>query len=1099
MDPDLSSADGLWLPAYDLLLERTQSLPGHAQGPTSPSGALLAAAQGADQEASNAAAAIMDALVCKTKVGKGAAGDVFLGQLFGEDVAVKVVMGPVMGSGTRKVRQAWLREKRTALVLRRRPHRNCLRYFAAFEAPVDSQDGNISEGDGVIIMERGSALQVPIGPREAPTEPIVWSPEQRPEHALRAGQVLVSLTNALAHLHCTVKTIHRDVKPDNALQVKESEGKRARICLCDFSAARTQLYHLQRASTTRHIGTMGYLAPEMHERSITYCSRVDMWSLGCTALTFFNDGRAASAIRRSYINLAHVLEFKRGDNDKVMNAYKETDGVIANSLKEMMPEESGPVAALREVLILCLRADPAQRPSTAGLLRSPQLLKLAELVGEAVDNLGSADMLEDLLEDEVEKSVAAADLIQDLLERFGHEGTPETQRLEAGPLGMLRDRMHRALEEKDVFSAELLSCWLHLLRRCPEASVVEADRDKARTLLHAIVQNQSPEDLLELLEDHCEDEEVKTQSTVEEDWGADISNGSVLSSIIDQRDEDGYTALQLASMEAKSPHICLRLLELGADVNVVDSEGLTPIMRCAMKGYELPPERRTDILLVLRAFGAEVPNQLKFEVAQKRFFSASMREALMLSPEKAKERVKGWSEELRKAKRLRRLCDVQCMNDSDMLDMRKKQSAPAVPSTANFETEDVSSQVKELMQQPSIATLRNQLDTAVDAVISKGKAGLRANASEPARESANKPALEPVECDAETRPSTPMLPPLDTLPVLRPGSDSRPATEDPEKEASHTGEDEPSKKEATAPELLRSVTDKQEDDLKEYLLATSHNHMMTAFRLCDRKGKHRVTAEEFARMLEHAIPGTDSEHLRRRLRRRWERGMDFRAFSTWIRTPSTQGQGAAASSSSRRSASAERVPEALPHGSVGASSSSRPGSSRTGSKGRSSPPTQTAPSSMRPVRTAPSSMRPPSGSRSISSRTALRTEKPKTSKRLSGAGLRGSQEATARLQGHLLQLFHLLDGDNDGALTNEEFVLAQTKVAEASGSFDEETFALSAMEAFEEADANGNDMIELEEWLAWSLGTFVPAIPLSKDMLISRLSVMLASMSAPAG
>jgi len=129
----------------------------------------------------------------------------------------------------------------------------------------------------------------------------------------------------------------------------------------------------------------------------------------------------------------------------------------------------------------------------------------------------------------------------------------------------------------------------------------------------------------------------------------------------------------------------------------------------------------------------------------------------------------------------------------------------------------------------------------------------------------------------------------------------------------------------------------------------------------------------------------------------------------------------------------------------------------------------------------------------------LRTEKPKTSKRLSGAGLRGSQEATARLQGHLLQLFHLLDGDNDGALTNEEFVLAQTKVAEASGSFDEETFALSAMEAFEEADANGNDMIELEEWLAWSLGTFVPAIPLSKDMLISRLSVMLASMSAPAG
>ena len=89
--------------------------------------------------------------------------------------------------------------------------------------------------------------------------------------------VMRQLLRALLFLHDEAGVTHRDIKLDNILL--PSELDHAMIKLSDFglSAAGTSSTS---PSMTHPCGTLLYAAPELMERSPSYCNKVDMWSSG---------------------------------------------------------------------------------------------------------------------------------------------------------------------------------------------------------------------------------------------------------------------------------------------------------------------------------------------------------------------------------------------------------------------------------------------------------------------------------------------------------------------------------------------------------------------------------------------------------------------------------------------------------------------------------------------------------------------------------------------------------------------------------------------------------------------------------------------------
>jgi len=488
-----------------------------------------------------------------------------------------------------------------------------------------------------------------------------------------------------------------------------------------------------------------------------------------------------------------------------------------------LPEETGPVAALREVLLLCLQANPVQRPSATTLLRSPELRALSECVGVAVDMPAEDTGLE---EDEVEKSVAVADLIQSLLERFGQHGS-EGSSLESNTLDLLRDRLHRSLEEQDKSSAELLGCWLHFVRSCPQVGLESPDLLTQRTLLHALVQSHSSDSLLEILENHCEGQ-----------------NSDSLSSMVNVKDEHGRGALALAASQGMSPHVCLRLLELGASVEELDDDGESPMMKCLKQGFERPGERRRDIITVLLAYGAKVPEQ-----AKGRRLSYPMQDVLKQNQVNAQRQAQIWSQELLSARQLRsKLRAFAACGDCE------EDSFPASSLGSVDECRDLQDEFQGADSQPSTRP------SSAGSSSSTLAAGSGLSAAMALRKAAGPGAAVAAE--------------FEILPQPAAG------------EALCTSADhEQENLEPLA--LSRFTTDYQEDALKTYLIKSSHNHDRTAFKICDKRGKSEVTAQEFARLLQDILPGADADRLRRRLQQRWSKGVSFRPFSTWLRSPST--------------------------------------------------------------------------------------------------------------------------------------------------------------------------------------------------------------------
>lgn len=247
-------------------------------------------------------------------------------------------------------------------------------------------------------------------------------------------------------------------------------------------------------------------------------------------------------------------------------------------------------------------------------------------------------------------------------------------------------------------------------------------------------------------------------------------------------------------------------------------------------------------------------------------------------------------------------------------------------------------------------------------------------------------------------------------------------------------------------DLVRSVTD-QEDALKEHLLRRAGNHAGTAFRFAATSGSttgsarvsvSKVSVDQLMHELREVLPGIDETDIRRRFCERWARGVGYREFEKWLKSPSNSTVAA------RRQL-------------VGSGRSERRHSTR----------------------------RPPAGE--ISAEHA--------------AGLRGAEAHTARLRAALLKVFKSVDSDCDGIVSEEEFMRAQQIFLDSvqcdgieDGDCDAITSAERTLVAYAVADLKKDGILEEDEWLEWTMEHMVPYVKSTKLKIAKHLEYTLSGL-----
>ncbi|XP_071706507.1 L-type lectin-domain containing receptor kinase VII.1 [Rutidosis leptorrhynchoides] len=190
-------------------------------------------------------------------------------------------------------------------------------------------------------------------------------------------KILKDVANGIFYLHegWESKVLHRDIKSSNVLLDKEMNAK-----LGDFGLARMH-QHGQVATTTRVVGTAGYLAPEVI-RTGRASTQTDVFSFGILILEVMCGKRP---IKEGSIPLVNwVTEMMQ--NDKLVYAVDErltgTDGLD--------PEE---VEMVLHMGLLCAHPDAKSRPTMRQVVKALELRNKNE-----VDDVEGDDMDVYLLE-----------------------------------------------------------------------------------------------------------------------------------------------------------------------------------------------------------------------------------------------------------------------------------------------------------------------------------------------------------------------------------------------------------------------------------------------------------------------------------------------------------------------------------------------------------------------------------------------------------------------------------------------------------------------------------------------------------------------------
>ncbi|KAH7662209.1 Non-specific serine/threonine protein kinase protein [Dioscorea alata] len=261
----------------------------------------------------------------ENKLGQGGFGSVFKGTLRdGREIAVKRLSA---GSGQ------GIEELKNELVLvAKLQHRNLVRLL------------------GVCLEEQEKMLVYEYVPNKSLDTILFDSVKSEQLDWGRRYKIISGIARGLLYLHedSQLKIIHRDLKASNILLDEEMNPK-----ISDFGLARLFGCDQTGGTTSRVVGTFGYMAPEYVMRG-QYSAKSDIFSYGVLVLEILT-GRKNS----------NFLESEQADDLLSYTWEHWLRGTISEILDPSLGDHWPRSEALRciQIGLLCVQEDPANRPS----------------------------------------------------------------------------------------------------------------------------------------------------------------------------------------------------------------------------------------------------------------------------------------------------------------------------------------------------------------------------------------------------------------------------------------------------------------------------------------------------------------------------------------------------------------------------------------------------------------------------------------------------------------------------------------------------------------------------------------------------------------
>ncbi|KAJ8080052.1 hypothetical protein PM082_016879 [Marasmius tenuissimus] len=261
----------------------------------------------------------------KYPVGGGGFGDVWKGTV-GHPGSVRTVCLKVvkvyLKSDVQRLLKAYLRE---AIVWKQLRHPNLLPFLGIYYLDDTREEICLVSP----WMDRGNLVQYL---KDNPQEPI--------DHL----SLISDVASGLLHLHI-MKIVHADLKGVNILITPSG-----RACICDFGLSRisdSQVFRLS-SSTTRAIGTVRWLAPELLGENEIATKESDIYAFACVC----------------YEILTGLLPFHECKTDAAV-MYK-----LARGKRPSRPEVlSESFTAVWEMMEVCWEADHSARPSASKIVQ----------------------------------------------------------------------------------------------------------------------------------------------------------------------------------------------------------------------------------------------------------------------------------------------------------------------------------------------------------------------------------------------------------------------------------------------------------------------------------------------------------------------------------------------------------------------------------------------------------------------------------------------------------------------------------------------------------------------------------------------------------